>query len=210
MDDLGDQYDTRTSFIDALLSGQMNLFVLLIIAVVMMNPDSENKSKVDKKAELMMAVEWQSGVDCDVDTWVKGPDGTIVWYGSKDGGYMNIERDDTGTRNDRYIDAEGKLIYNPVNVEYWTLRQIVPGEYVVNLYSYACRVEGRDVESLDFDLTAVTTLVDLNPSASDVATERTTFSRIYEEAHVFRFKLSPEGKVERVWSEPTNMVRLSR
>lgn len=210
-EDLGEQYDTRTSFIDMLLSGQMNLFILLMIAMAMVNPVTENKGKVDKKAEMVLSVEWNPSIDCDVDTWIKGPDDTVVWYNSKEGGYMNIERDDTGTKNDRYIDRQGKEVYNPVNVEYWTLRQLVAGEYLVNVYSYACRINDTDLEKIPNGKIDVTiTLMDLNPSADNVSTKKFVIDQLYEEYHVFRFHVNTQGAVDRVWEEPAQIVTSHR
>lgn len=200
---LSDRFDTRTSFIDMLISGQMNLFILLVMAIVMINPERE-AGNVEVKAEMSMSVEWDPSLDCDVDTWVRGPDGKLVSYLSKDMGYMHLDRDDTGSANDTVNGVTAKL-----NVEYWTLRTSIPGEYTVSLYSYACRKDGIYVELKDIgELRVDVRLLKLNPALSVVVDTEAAFDHVYEEVHLFKFSLDADGTVTRTWREPTKLVNI--
>jgi hypothetical protein len=208
---LSDRFDTRTSFIDMLLSGQMNLFILLIMAMAMINPESDKKGDVDLKAEMFMSVSWTENLDCDVDTWVRAPNGMVLSYLSRDMGFLHLDRDDTGVLNDK-VQVAGVTKTNPINAEYTTVRQVVPGEYVVNVQLFACRdPEGNDVPPGPIDPLPVSiVLTDLNPKATLAGKKEVVFTRMYEESHVFRFTVDSQGVVTRVWSEPANIVTFSR
>ena len=63
------------------------------------------------------------------------PNGEIVSYLKKDAGWLHLDRDDQGIINDKVLINNKEVIY-PLNREVVTLRGIIPGEYIVNLYLY--------------------------------------------------------------------------
>ena len=191
-----------------LISGQMNLFILLILALLMINPESKKQGDVTLKAEMIMSVEWNDAIDCDVDVWVRGPNGSIASFRSKDVGYMHIDRDDTGLMNDRVTTIDGEFTRD-FNAEYWTLRTIIPGEYTVSVHLYACRMDGvyTDRGSVE-ELLVNVKLTDLNPVAEVIAQKTVTLSEIFQEEHVFRFNLNEIGYTTRIWSEPIKLVQV--
>ena len=75
-----------------------------------------------------------------------GPNGETVSYLKKDAGWLHLDRDDQGIIND-VVTIDGEEIIYPINREVVTLRGIIPGEYILNLYLYehksskSCRSE---------------------------------------------------------------------
>ena len=71
----------------------------------------------------------------DIDIWVQDPIGETVSYLRKDAGWLHLDRDDRGEINDT-ITVNGKVQVYPINQEVVTIRGIIRGEYIVNLYYY--------------------------------------------------------------------------
>lgn len=178
-----------------LLSGQMNLFVVFIMALLLISPDKNDSGNVKSKAEVILTSTWPSSVDCDVDLWVRGPGGHVTWWKSKDNGGMHLERDDTGMSND-HLTLGGEDYASQTNEEQWVLRNAVPGNYVVNVHNY--RVGPDCPASIDVRVT----LVKLNPVSVKKADRTVTLRKQGEELHLFRFTVENDGSVSRVWEEP--------
>jgi len=107
---------------------------LLLIAFWLINPIAE-EAIVDPKTQIIMTIDWPKKSIVDIDIWVKGPDGTVVSYQSKDGKYMVLERDDLGRRNDTIV-INGETIVIERNMETLIINKAIPGEYVVNIHNY--------------------------------------------------------------------------
>ncbi len=199
------RHDTRMSFIDMLLSSIMSLFVLFILSVLMINLPKKDESGIKPKAELMITMEWQDGLDCDVDVWVRGPNETLVWFRSKSVGLVNLERDDTGQLNDYVVTKSGEKIFNRSNIENVVFRGIVPGEYVVNSFLYSVNSEDC-ARALSTGLPVKFNLFKLNPTLSLIKSEVTVLHNRGDESTAFRFTLTSGGGVSRVWKEPAKIV----
>lgn len=195
-----DRVDTRTSFIDMLLSGQMNLFVIFMMALLLISPQKRDSGNVQTKAEFVITVTWADSIDCDVDLWVRGPNDKTAWWKNKDVGGMYIDRDDTGMANDTQV-IDGVTYPNPTNEEVWSMRGVVPGEYVVNVHSYRA---GDHVACADLAVRVV--LSKVNPSFSKVVDKTVILAKEGQEGHAFRFSVTPAGTVSRVWEEPVEIV----
>jgi hypothetical protein len=201
---VNNRYDTRTSFIDMLMSGIMNLFVLFILALVLISPSKKDEGGIKPKAEIMISAEWPTGIDCDIDLWVALPNGKTVWWKNKSTGLANLERDDTGILNDSDTSSDGSEIVNALNQENMVVRGIVPGEYVVNLHLYR---HDQCVELAESGkLITTVKLYDINPTMRVVDGAEVVLSKSFQEEHVFRFHVSASGDIDRVWVEPKNIV----
>lgn len=196
--------DTRTSFIDMLISGQMNLFVIFMMALLLINPVTPKKDGMPPKAEYVMSMRWDKAVDCDVDLWVRGPSGKVVYWMQKDIDNMHLERDDTGTSNDTRV-IEGKTYVNEDNTEHWVLRSIVPGEYTINVHLY--RIGATCKKVVENGMTTIVTLSKVNPTYTDVKYKEIVLKKYWEETHAFRFKIAADGSIERVWEEPAELIQ---
>ena len=121
-------------FTDLLFNILLGFTFLFFITILFINPISK-LGNVNLKAEYIITVDWQDDLPDDVDIWVQDPNGEIVSYLKKDAGWLHLDRDDQGIINDVVVINNKEVIY-PINREVVTLRGIIPGEYIVNLYLY--------------------------------------------------------------------------
>ena len=121
-------------FTDLLFNILLGFTFLFFITILFINPISKI-GNVNLKAEYIITVDWKDTLPDDVDLWVQDPNGEIVSYLKKDAGWLHLDRDDRGVINDKVI-INGKEVIYPINREVVTLRGIIPGEYIINLYLY--------------------------------------------------------------------------
>ena len=121
-------------FTDLLFNVLLGFTFLFFITILFINPISK-LGNVNLKAEYIISVDWKDNLPDDVDLWVEDPNGEIVSYLKKDAGWLHLDRDDQGIINDKVLINNKEVIY-PLNREVVTLRGIIPGEYIVNLYLY--------------------------------------------------------------------------
>ncbi len=141
------------------------------------------------KAEFIISVIWPEHRRDDIDVWVEDPNGEIVSYLQKDAGWLHLDRDDQGVVNDTIL-IDGREVVHPINQELVTLRGVVGGEYVVNLYNYANR-SGQPVP--------VTVRIEkVNPSMKTVFVDRVVLEEENQELTVVRFTLAGDGSLLRM------------
>ena len=121
-------------FTDLLFNTLLGFTFLFFITVLFINPISKI-GNVNMKAEYIVTVDWKDSLPDDVDIWVQDPNGETVSYLKKDAGWLHLDRDDQGIIND-VVTIDGEDIIYPINREVVTLRGIIPGEYILNLYLY--------------------------------------------------------------------------
>src|SRR5260370_14945127 len=107
---------------------------LFFLALLVMNPEAK-QGKIDTKAEFIVTMTWPDNHPDDIDLYVEEPLGNIVWYHTREAGFMVLDRDDRGGINNSII-VNGKRIFSPIREETVSLRGIVAGEYTVNLQYY--------------------------------------------------------------------------
>ena len=121
-------------FTDLLFNVLLGFTFLFFITILFINPISK-LGNVNLKAEYIISVDWKDNLPDDVDLWVEDPNGEIVSYLKKDAGWLHLDWVDQGIINDKVLINDKEVIY-PLNREVVTLRGIIPGEYIVNLYLY--------------------------------------------------------------------------
>ena len=139
-------------FYDMLFNLLIAFVFCFIVALLAMNPKALKAGDIPAKAEFIVTMSWPDYNPDDIDAWVQGPSGDLVWFRNREAGLMHLDRDDRGMSNDTIV-VNGKTIVNPLNQEVVTIRGIAPGEYVVNANYY---------ESLDIQLERAQTVVVLN------------------------------------------------
>lgn len=107
----------------------------MIMAFLLIN-DPKETGKIDPKTKMLVTLEWPDKSVVDLDLWIRGPDGTVLSYTKKDGGYMILDRDDLGLTNDVYT-VDGKMQFIRQNIEVAKFNELPPGEYVINVHSYS-------------------------------------------------------------------------
>ena len=170
-------------FTDLLFNILLGFTFLFFITILFINPISK-LGNVNLKAEYIITVDWQDNLPDDVDIWVQDPNGEIVSYLKKDAGWLHLDRDDQGIINDVVIINNKEVIY-PINKEVVTLRGIIPGEYIVNLYLY----EHKSKEPVE----AKIIIEKVNPSLKLVYFNNAVLETKDTELTIARFNLDAKG-----------------
>lgn len=170
-------------FTDLLFNILLGFTFLFFITILFINPISK-LGNVNLKAEYIITVDWQDNLPDDIDIWVQDPNGEIVSYLKKDAGWLHLDRDDQGIINDVVIINNEEVIY-PINREVVTLRGIIPGEYIVNLYLY----EHKSKEPVE----AKIIIEKVNPSLKLVYFNNTVLETKDTELTIARFNLDAKG-----------------
>lgn len=171
-------------FTDLLFNALLGITFLFFIAIVFMNPISK-QGNVSLKAEYMITINWPDQRPDDVDIWVQDPRGEILSYLRKDAGSLHLDRDDQGNVTDTVI-VNGKEVVYPVNQEIVTLRGLVAGEYIVNLYFY----ENRSGQPVDITIK----VEKVNPTLSVKFYDTITLEEQDVEKTALRFTLGGDGE----------------
>ncbi len=179
----GSDDGTFVPFTDMLLNVLMGFTIMVFISLSLIKPEAKT-GKVDLKAEYLITVTWPDNNPDDIDTYVQDPADNIIWYRHLEAGFLSLERDDRGMYKDTMI-VDGKRIQNPLNQEIVTMRGIVPGEYVVNVFHYLAN---------GVDPVPVTVRVErLNPTVQIVYNGTLTLDHRGDEKTAIRFTLDKDG-----------------
>lgn len=193
------QFDFRTAYIDLLLNVLTGIIFLFLLTTLMIQSKKQDEG-IKRDAQYVIVAEWAHDVDCDVDLWVQDPSGEAVWFNRKDFGVMHLERDDLGFRNDFMIDSSGRVVAQvDKNSETWVLRGIVPGEFLVTLHLYSCRLGTDSFRAMPIDspvdLPVKVELVKLNPNYEILISQTVDLKRVWQELTAFNFVLDSDGRL---------------
>ena len=171
------------------------LFFIALLAI----KTKEDEGKVDPKLEFLITVSWPDKHPDDIDMFVRDPIGNMVWYRRRESGFMVIDRDDRGGLND-FIMVNGQKVPSPIRQEIVSLRGIVAGEYIVNIYHFAA-LTGQPVP--------VTVKVEkLNPKVQVVHYDTVNVDHGGAETTAVRFIMDKAGNVTEVNHDQTSLVRM--
>ena len=185
------RYSSFDPFTDLLFNILLGFTFLFFITMLFINPITK-LGNVNMKAEYIITVDWKDSLPDDIDLWVKDPNGEIVSYLKKDAGWLHLDRDDRGVVNDKII-IDGKEVIYPINREVVTLRGIIPGEYVVNLYLYDHK-SNSPVE-------AKIIIEKVNPSLRLVFVGDVILKNEDTELTITKFRLDSEGNFKSIYAE---------
>ncbi|MFI0398913.1 MAG: hypothetical protein ACH34X_07530 [Thiolinea sp.] len=172
-------------FSDLLFNALLTFTFLFLMALLLMNPTAKS-GIINPKAEFMLTISWPDNSPDDIDTWVEGPQGQMIWFKRTQEGLMHLDRDDRGAVNDMQL-IDGKEIINPLNQEIVSIRGRPPGEFTVNIHYY---------RSQTLQAVPVTVyLAEVNPSLKVLHYATTTLQREGEERTAVRFTITPNGQV---------------
>ena len=184
------RYSSFDPFTDLLFNILLGFTFLFFITMLFINPITK-LGNVNMKAEYIITVDWKDSLPDDIDLWVKDPNGEIVSYLKKDAGWLHLDRDDRGVVNDKII-IDGKEVIYPINREVVTLRGIIPGEYVVNLYLYDHK-SNSPVE-------AKIIIEKVNPSLRLVFVGDVILKNEDTELTITKFRLDSEGNFKSIYT----------
>lgn len=183
-------------FTDLLFNALLGFVFLFMVAILFMNPIAK-LGTVNLKAEFIITLTWPDNQPDDLDIWVEDPHGEIVSYLQREAGWLHLDRDDRGSLNDT-IEINGQKILHPVNQEVVTMRGIISGEYVVNVYYYESVTRGPVSATLQIDK--------INPVLETVFFDRVVLESQDVEKTVVRFRVSDRGEVVGVDRRPRRLT----
>ena len=175
-------------FTDLLFNILLVFTFLFLITIIFLNPPTKSGT-IDLKAEYVITVKWPDHSTDDIDVWVENPEKQLLWFRNTDTGFMHLDRDDRGLVNDE-IYVNGQRIANPINQEVVTIRQIVPGEYTINLHYYK--------SNTNKPVTAEVNLARVNPKFEILYYEKTYLEKAGDEKTVVRFHLEEDNSVSQM------------
>ena len=96
------------------------VFCILAIFILLPHQPAESKdADMVPPGSVVVIAEWPTGLDYDVDLWVRAPDDVPVGYSNKGSKFFNLLRDDLGSHRDS----------TSLNIEYSFSRGQPVGEY---------------------------------------------------------------------------------
>ena len=191
--------DTETDpFYDMLFNMLIAFVFCFVVAMLSFNPASRKAGDIPAKAEFIVTVTWPDNNPNDIDSWVQGPDGNVLWFRQRDAGLLHLDRDDRGAKNNTVI-VNGREITSPIRQEIVTLRGLVPGEFVVNAHYY----ESRDKLPVDVSVA----VVKVNPQAEIIYTGTVQIPVKGDERTLVRFTLDETGRVLDINTQPLTIVQ---
>ena len=192
--------ETFDPFTDLLFNALLGFAFMFSIAFMLIKPTPE-EAKIDPNAEYIITVSWPDEHPDDIDTYVEDPEGNIVWYHIRESGLMHLDRDDRGNFKDTIV-LDGQKINNPINQETVTLRGIMPGEYVVNVFHYLAN-------TVD-EIPVKVKVEKVNPKIKVIFYETLYVKGKGDELTAARFILDKEGKVLTVYKKNKKLTTLTR
>ena len=187
-------------FTDILLNVLMGFSIMVFIAFSLIRPEMLT-GDVELRAEYIITTTWPDNHPDDIDTYVQDPSGNIVWYRNPEAGLLTLDRDDRGMFRDVII-VNGERVENPINQETVTLRGIVAGEYVVNLYHYVAN--GIDPVPISLKIERI------NPAVEVVFYGTVELDHRGDEQTVIRFTLDDEGNPSNLNNRYKSLSQLVR
>lgn len=139
------KYSSNLAFVDLLFNLLVGFTSLFIIAFLMINPVAQT-GQVTPPVKLFVEIEWDKDVTQDIDLFVRGPNGTTIFYGNKDGNYMTLERDDLGSSNDTY-ELNGERITIKRNYEIVNFSDLPAGEYIIGVFYFSRKGDPLEIKT---------------------------------------------------------------
>ena len=203
-----DRFKSTTGLNDLLFNLLVGFVFLFIVAFLLINPPTK-KEEAPKKAEYLIIIEWDKRSSDDIDLWVMDPNRTTVSFTRKEGGLLNLEKDDLGVANDQWITPSGERVTIPINREVVTMRGIVPGRYSIAAHVYSYRKSSRVVDGeriyTEDDRIITATLVKINPYGEKYRIQK-SYTKRGQEITLFNFELDEDGNLTAIDDRPNNII----
>jgi len=182
------KYRNSLAFTDLIFNILIGVFVMFFIAFILISPKAKDENRnVDSLVQYRITIEWEAGNINDVDLWVQDPLENTVWFATRDAGLMHLDRDDRGSVGDSVVISGGITISSKTNVEIFSIRKTIPGEYIANVHLYN-RFDNAEVTKIIGKLEQVDPYVILDRV-------EVLLTYIGEEKLLFRFTLNENGDI---------------
>ena len=195
------KFNTSLSFIDMLFNILLGFFMLLMIALMIVNPKKkkEETSPIEIDSDILVTIEWPGKYKSDVDLFVELPNKKIVWFHNTRMAGSHLDRDDRGVANDllRMPDGSTQLIRE--NWEHVFITKVMPGWYTVNILLY---------EKLDRGKIPVKVKIEAFKPYRLIYMARPFLVKHREELTQIRFKLDGKGRIVQKSDKFKSLTRL--
>ena len=174
----------RNVIIDLLFNLLLSFVVLFFLAFLMITKkDEEEKANTQNDNHILVMMRWST--NNDIDLCVRLPDGRRVGYNNRDEPPVHLDVDVVRWR--QYQDGYGNEHTITTNEEITTIRDVLAGEYVVNIHYYS-------KAGLEDPTTEVEILIQdvQHRKVLFAGTKTVTVPNI--ETHVVRFTVNDEGE----------------
>ena len=185
---LDPRYRSSFGFIDLLFNLLVGFVFLFMLAFMLINPVAK-KETIKPKAEYFIILEWDGEKPYDLDVWVKDNLGHVVSFRRPDDALIHLERDDLGTINDTYYDANGNLVYLKENRVTVAIRTNEPRNYLVTIHFYNARKNPAPL------VHATVKLIKINPYREEYH-KKLFFSQEGQELPAMVFRIDYNGNVD--------------
>ena len=148
------------------------LLCVVCVVIVAVAPTKAKTDGVKPKAEFLVQLDWDINRDIDLDLWVVGPTKKPVFYGSRQVGCAELDRDSLGFSTSMVRLDDGTKVRARAYVETTTLRCIEPGHWDVAVN----RFSDHTIET-GTPITAHVEITSLNPKVRTVWANATLSSR---------------------------------
>ena len=186
-----EKYKSTIGFTDLLFNILVGFAFLFIIAFLLIKPEAK-KEDFNRRAELVVVMEWDNDASGDIDLYVEDPTGKQVSFRYHNHNFMHLDKDDLGSMNDTVVNADGSISTVAINREVVTIRGIIEGEYTINGHYYSVR--SKKINQKKPVLTVRVELHKVNPYTILWVGEK-TFTQKGQEETFLRFRLDQAGKV---------------
>jgi hypothetical protein len=173
---------------------------LFFLALLAMNPEAK-QGKIDTKAEFIITMSWPDNHPDDIDLYVEDPLDNIVWYHTREAGFMVLDRDDRGGINNSIM-VNGKRIMSPIREETVSIRGIVAGEYTVNVQYYLAIQKAPVPVSVKVEK--------INPMVEVIHYDTIMLDHAGQEKTALRFRIAEDGSVKDINHADKSLIQLTR
>ena len=167
--------------------------LLLCVLAVVICSVAASKAKTEgikPKAEFLVSADWPLQDDVDIDLWLVGPERKPVFYGSRQVGCADLDRDSLGFSTSHVRLSDGTLVQEDANKETISIRCIASGHYdvAVNYFSQHS-YSGSAPVPVHVDLTG------LNPTVATLDLKDVALDHVGQTINAFSFEVDKDGKV---------------
>ncbi len=182
------KFKSNTAFTDLLFLMLSGVTILWVLSFILINPVAKTQD-VESHAKFLLTMDWADESKDDIDMWLRNPDGSIVYFGSKDNGGSTLERDDLGLSSDCVVNAhtgEPDCIY--LNREVIAISNPQVGEYQLQFRVYNRYSSVADGNPVRMEVIRV------NPYKI-LFSEKFAYQHNKQRISVIRFTIDTDGKI---------------
>ncbi len=182
------KFKSNTAFTDLLFLMLTGVTILWVLSFILINPVAKTQD-VESHAKFLLTMDWADESKDDIDMWLRNPDGSIVYFGSKDHGGSTLERDDLGLSSDCVMNAhtgESNCVY--LNREVIAISNPQAGEYQLQFrvyHRFSTVADGNPVRM---------EVIQVNPYKI-LFSEKFNYAHNKQRISVIRFTIDADGKV---------------